>query len=120
MHEAGIVSGILDVVERTARGAGASRAVSVTVRIGDLVAVVDEPLRFAWEALSELDPMTEGCELVVVPVHPKSRCASCGEVFSHAGPAALCPACGASGAALIEGRELDIVSVEIETDDAPE
>ena len=35
MHEVGIVNGILDTVIRAARGAGASRAVLVTLRIGD-------------------------------------------------------------------------------------
>ena len=38
MHEVGIVNGILDTVIRAARGAGASRAVLVTLRIGDMTA----------------------------------------------------------------------------------
>ena len=40
MHEVGIVNGILDTVIRAARGAGASRAVLVTLRIGDMTEVV--------------------------------------------------------------------------------
>ena len=42
MHELGIVSGILDVACKTAREAGASRVVSVTVRIGDMCETVPE------------------------------------------------------------------------------
>ena len=42
MHEVGIVNGILDTVIRAARGAGASRAVLVTLRIGDMTEVVRE------------------------------------------------------------------------------
>ena len=117
MHEAGIASGILDIVSDTARGASASRAVAVTVRIGDMVEVVDEALRFAWDALSELDPLTDGCELAVVPVHPESRCRSCGETFGHSRFHVRCPACGSADTELLHGRELDIVSVEVETDD---
>ena len=49
MHEVGIVNGILDTVIRAARGAGASRAVLVTLRIGDMTEVVREALDFAWE-----------------------------------------------------------------------
>ena len=48
MHEVGIVNGILDTVIRAARGAGASRAVLVTLRIGDMTEVVREALDFAW------------------------------------------------------------------------
>ena len=63
MHEVGIVNGILDTVIRAARGAGASRAVLVTLRIGDMTEVVREALDFAWETFRDEDPLTRGCEL---------------------------------------------------------
>ncbi len=65
MHELGIVSGILETVTAAAREAGASRVVAVTLRIGDLREVVPESLDFAWEVLTEEDPVTCGCELEV-------------------------------------------------------
>ena len=52
MHEVGIVNGMLDTVIRAARGAGASRAVLVTLRIGDMTEVVREALDFAWGDVS--------------------------------------------------------------------
>ena len=60
MHEVGIVNGILDTVIRAARGAGASRAVLVTLRIGDMTEVVREALDFAWETFRDEDPLTRG------------------------------------------------------------
>ena len=68
MHEVGIVNGILDTVIRAARGAGASRAVLVTLRIGDMTEVVREALDFAWETFRDEDPLTRGCELAVEEV----------------------------------------------------
>ena len=65
MHEVGIVNGILDTVIRAARGAGASRAVLVTLRVGDMTEVVREALDFAWETFRDEDPLTRGCELAV-------------------------------------------------------
>ena len=53
MHEVGIVNGILDTVIRAARGAGALRAVLVTLRIGDMTEVVREALDFAWETFRD-------------------------------------------------------------------
>lgn len=72
MHEVGIVNGILDTVIRAARGAGASRAVLVTLRIGDMTEVVREALDFAWETFRDEDPLTRGCELAVEEVHPQA------------------------------------------------
>ena len=73
MHEVGIVNGILDTVIRAARGAGASRAVLVTLRIGDMTEVVREALDFAWETFRDEDPLTRGCELAVEEVHATKR-----------------------------------------------
>ena len=95
MHEVGIVNGILDTVIRAARGAGASRAVLVTLRIGDMTEVVREALDFAWETFRDEDPLTRGCELAVEEVHPQSECLDCGEVFAStvAVPSVVVPTC---------------------------
>ena len=98
MHEVGIVNGILDTVIRAARGAGASRAVLVTLRIGDMTEVVREAL-------------------AVEEVHPQSECLDCGEVFDHDRFHCRCPQCGGANVRLLHGRELDIASIEIETPD---
>ena len=105
MHEVGIVNGILDTVIRAARGAGASRAVLVTLRIGDMTEVVREALDFAWETFRDEE------------VHPQSECLDCGEVFEHDRFHCRCPQCGGANVRLLHGRELDIASIEIETPD---
>ena len=98
MHEVGIVNGILDTVIRAARGAGASRAVLVTLRIGDMTEVVREALDFAWETFRDEDPLTRGCELAVEEVHPQSECLTA-VMFSimtastAAAPSAAAPMC---------------------------
>lgn len=117
MHEVGIVNGILDTVIRAARGAGASRAVLVTLRIGDMTEVVREALDFAWETFRDEDPLTRGCELAVEEVHPQSECLDCGEVLEHDRFHCRCPQCGGANVRLLHGRELDIASIEIETPD---
>lgn len=120
MHELGIVSGILDVACKTAREAGASRVVSVTVRIGDMCETVPEAMDFAWEALREEDSLTLESEMIVERVHPRSACVQCGEEFDHDRFHCRCPKCGSGQTMLLRGRELDIVSLEIETPDEDE
>lgn len=117
MHEIGIVNGILKTVIDTAREAGASRVVSVKLRIGDMCEVVPETLDFAWEVFREDDPLTGESELEVEDVHPRSRCLACGHEFDHDRFHLRCPACGSMQTRLLQGRELDIVSMEVETDD---
>ena len=91
MHEVGIVNGILDTVIRAARGAGASRAVLVTLRIGDMTEVVREALDFAWETFRDEDPLTRGCELAVEEVHPQSECLTAGRSLSTIASIAAVP-----------------------------
>ena len=98
MHEVGIVNGILDTVIRAARGAGASRAVLVTLRIGDMTEVVREALDFAWETFRDEDPLTRGCELAVEEVHPQSDAwtaarSSITTAFIVAAPSVAAPTC---------------------------
>lgn len=116
MHEVGIVNGILDTVIHAARGAEASRVVSVSLRIGDMTEIVREALDFAWETFREEDPLTAGCELKVEEIHPQSACEDCGEVFDHDRFHCRCPRCGGANIRLLHGREMEIASIEVETD----
>ena len=116
MHEVGIVNDILDTVTAAARGAGASRVVSVSLRIGDMCEVVPDALDFAWETLRERDRLCAGCALEVERIHPQSECSACGTVFEHDRFNCRCPQCGSGEARLLHGRELDIVSMEIDDD----
>lgn len=117
MHEMGIVSGILESVTAVARDAGASRICKVNLRIGDMREVVPEAMALAWEVLCEEDPLTDGCELATEDVHPESVCNACGTSFAHDRFHLRCPACGSADTRLLHGRELDIVSIEVEHPD---
>ncbi len=114
MHELGIVSGIIERVSEAARARHALRVVKVALRIGDLREVVPESLDFAWEALTDDDELMQGCALEVEAIHPRSCCASCGEEFEHDRFHLRCPACGGRDTHLLRGRELEIVSVEVD------
>lgn len=116
MHELGIVDGILRTIVHAAHEAQAERIMSARLRIGDLREVVPESLDFAWSVLREDDPLTAWTTLEVERVHPRSACPLCGEEFDHDRFHVRCPQCGCAETQLIRGRELDLVSIEIETD----
>lgn len=111
MHEMSIAHELVDSVAEAARQAGATRVVRVTVRVGALSGVVAESLAFAYE-VAAAGTLLAGSELLIERVPLALLCANCGPV-NPADPRAQCPRCG-EPAAVTAGRELDVVSMEID------
>ena len=117
MHELGIISSVLDSVRASAEGAGATKVIGVTLRIGEMTEAIEDALQFAFEALTDDDPLMEGATLTVEMVRPKSRCLECGHEFTHDRFSMFCPACESFATTLLEGREMVIDSIEVDIPD---
>ena len=117
MHELGIITGVLDSAKTAAQDAGAERLLKVTLSVGEMTEAIEDALQFAFEALCEEDPFLQGAVLEVRMVPPKSECLECGEVFVHDRVHRLCPKCDSFATNLIEGRELQIDSIEVDIPD---
>lgn len=116
MHEMGIIAGVLDAVNASAADAGAERVLAVNLRVGVMTEAIEDALVFAFEALSE-GTLCEGSELAIEWVQPKSLCLECAHEFAHDRFHRACPACGGFETAIIEGRELEIASIEVDLPD---
>ena len=116
MHEMGIISGVLDAVNASASDAGALRVTSVNLRIGEMTEAIADALEFAFEALSE-GTLSEGAELSIEWVGPHSLCLECANEFDHDRFHRTCPSCGSYETVLLEGRELEIASIEVDLPD---
>ena len=112
----GIIAGVLDAVNASASEAGAERVLAVNLRIGDMTEAIAEALEFAFEALSE-NTLCQGAQLAIEWVHPKSLCLECACEFAHDRFHRLCPECGSYETVLLEGRELEIASIEVDLPD---
>lgn len=117
MHELSLIQGIFDSVIPVARQNGATRITSIRLSIGEMTMVVPEAMEFAFEALSEDEPLLAGATLELEFVQARSRCLDCETDFEHDRFHRSCPACGSKRTLLVAGRELDIASMEIETPD---
>jgi hydrogenase nickel incorporation protein HypA/HybF len=132
VHEFGIASEIWEAAKRAAEthgGNGGVRVCSITVELGELNLIEDEQLRFWVTALAERDGSPQ-VDLRITHVPPTVRCRQCGEVRSverresevesrlSAGwplrPEGPCPRCGSSELEVVGGREIRVVSAEIE------
>ena len=127
MHEFSIASQIWESVARAARERGGKRVRSVALEIGALNLLEDEQLGFWIRTLAERDGSPD-VELKIT--HPSGRvgCGDCGAEgepalpeggMNHLVPLALaCATCGSRNVRVVGGRELRVVSAEIEKQNA--
>lgn len=107
----GITQGILEASFEAAEGAGAARITQISVTIGELTDIVDDALKFAFDALTP-GTMAEGAVLEITRLSVRSHCNDCGLDYAHDRFEMLCPECGSFDVALLQGRELQIDSIE--------
>lgn len=113
MHELSIATNIVRIAEREAAHAGASTITGVRLRIGALSGVVRDALEFAFDVATE-GTMLEGAALTIEDVPVVVYCPDCDAEHELPSPNRFrCPACDARTGDIRQGRDLDIVSLEI-------
>ena len=109
MHELAIAESIAGTVCERAGGRSVRR---VTVRIGALTAVVPDAMRFCFDLAVE-GTIADGAELAIEHRPGAARCRTCGLDVRLEHPILLCP-CGSADLEVTGGRELQIVSMEVD------
>jgi hydrogenase nickel incorporation protein HypA/HybF len=112
VHEFAVAQSLLEIVEQEARPYSGARVTGITLRIGQLSAVVPDALRFAFEAITR-GGIAEGAVLEIEEVPLTIRCRQCKEQFTVDDPFMVCPRCEGSDVEMVSGRELEIRSMEI-------
>lgn len=113
MHEVGIMQSALEIAERQARAAGAARICEIRMRVGRMTGVVPEALDHAFEVLRG-GTMAEDARLNVEYVPGVFFCLACQREFESEDLVGGCPVCDAPSFDLRRGRELDVVSLEVD------
>lgn len=120
MHEMGIA---LQIVE-TARSAipaemKTARVEAIHLKIGRLAAVVPESLNLCMEVVTKGTPM-EGCSIHIEEIPVAACCRDCAYQWEaeETGDAVetlhCCPSCRSRNLEIISGRELNLVSLDLE------
>ncbi len=113
MHEVGIMESALDAILAQARAHDAHRIHRVGLRVGALAGVDAEALQFAFVAVSKGTPAA-GAALDIDTVPARGYCADCDLEFGvESGFVFSCPRCGRISDHLSQGRELDLVHLEM-------
>jgi hydrogenase nickel incorporation protein HypA/HybF len=116
MHEVGIMQSVFEIAFTRLRQEKATRIHRLRLRVGALSGVVPEALQFAFEALKEDTPAAKASlDVDYLPV--RLVCSRCDLEFGADDFADLCPTCGSPHSSVRQGRELDVVSLEMSRED---
>jgi hydrogenase nickel incorporation protein HypA/HybF len=116
VHELSLIASVFDVLEEKAREHGASRVSGVVLRVGVLSGAVPDLLESAFEIYKK-GTLAEGARLTVNIVPIKLHCPDCGGESVREETDFSCNACGSRRVEIVEGRELFVDRIELETDD---
>ena len=120
MHELSIAYNLVEIADAAARNAGAVRVKAVHLRLGAMAGVVEDALRFGFP-IAAAGTLVAGADLRIEPVAVQIFCAQCDAPRTLAPPFVFrCPVCGQPAVKLVQGRELQIESIEIEEADIKE
>ena len=115
MHELSLIASVFDVLEEKAREHSASRVAAVVLRVGRMSGVVPDLLESAFDAYKR-GTLAEGAWLTIEVVPIKLRCPDCGGADVREDTDFSCAACGSRRVEIVEGREIVIERIELETD----
>lgn len=112
MHELSIAMSIVEVAEEEAERRGI-QIEAVHIRLGALAGVVKEALLSCYEIVCDDTPL-QGSRLVVEDVPVVILCATCKAQRSLSSMQLFCcPECGTPSSEIVQGKELEIVALEI-------
>jgi hydrogenase nickel incorporation protein HypA/HybF len=115
MHELSLCQ---SVVESIMDRMGPARIAVVRLEIGKLSGVVVDSIRFCFDLVAEGTTLA-GARLEIAEPSGDCRCRDCGEEFAVDDPIVLCPACGSANVAVLAGRDMRILSVEVSAECVP-
>jgi hydrogenase nickel incorporation protein HypA/HybF len=108
VHELALAENIVDAVTSRVGSRGVER---VRLRIGALVAVMPDAMRFCFDVAAHATPL-EGAILEIESVMARARCEDCRTEFEMVDRLPLC-ACGSVNMTVLSGEELVIQDVKV-------
>ena len=113
MHETGLAAEIVNIVEKIMKEHKGRRLKTVHVQVGELVAVVPESLRLAYQALSANTALeASSLDIQIIPI--SAHCRTCRKKFDVQSFQFACPSCHSTELEIVSGNELCVSSLEVE------
>jgi hydrogenase nickel incorporation protein HypA/HybF len=114
MHELSLAYSLVETAEQAARDARAVKVTAVNLQIGKLSGVVQDALLFSFDIATN-GTLLAGAKLNIEELAVIVRCRSCEKLVQIENIQLFrCPLCQTPTAEIVQGREMQIVSIEIE------
>lgn len=113
MHELAVTESILEIANRHAAAAGATRITDIHITLGKLSSIVDDSVQFYWDIISQ-STLAQGATLHFNRVPARMHCNDCGIEFEMLAELSPCPECGSFQLKILSGDEFFLESIEIE------
>lgn len=114
MHELGLAYSVFDVVEQEMSRRRGCVLKLIELSVGRFSGVDADFLKFSLETILRASPyMSARVEIASVKAY--CRCTRCGNLFEPPSYYCSCPGCGSYETTLVQGGELKIKSLVIET-----
>jgi hydrogenase nickel incorporation protein HypA/HybF len=112
MHELAIAQSLIDTAIAL-MPAGTSQVARLHVQLGTLAGLSKDELTFGFEVMSKQTPCAEA-KLEIEEIPAVVYCPQCGNEYSIDDDRFLiCPTCGTPAVLILQGKELQITSIEI-------
>lgn len=111
MHELSLTQNIVEMVAQQAQGLPVKK---VTLEIGQLSAILPDSIRFCFDICCR-GTLLEGAILDIQEVEGIGRCRHCHHSFRLTEPFGICDRCGSVNLEIIQGQELKIQGMEVES-----
>lgn len=112
MHELSLMESTLEIALEYARHQKAQKIHQINLRVGAISGVVPEALEFAFDACTQ-NTIAAGANLKIELVPALCYCENCDREFTPPDLIYACPDCGQISSKLIQGRELQLTSLEV-------
>ncbi|MCX7983617.1 MAG: hydrogenase maturation nickel metallochaperone HypA [Bacteroidetes bacterium] len=115
MHELSIAQSVVEIVTNTVRQENLHRVLVIRMKVGAMVGVVIDSLKFSFQAITVGTPL-EQAQLTIEAVPFQIQCTTCGRVSKIDDGVVQCPLCNSFETCVVSGNELTVTAIEISDD----
>jgi hydrogenase nickel incorporation protein HypA/HybF len=112
MHEVSLLENTLELALSYAQQQGATQIHQLTLRVGQLSGVIPEALQFAFDIVAQ-GTIAEKAQLLIETIPAICYCQTCQQDFQPTDWIYECPTCHQLCTELLQGRDLELVSLEV-------
>jgi hydrogenase nickel incorporation protein HypA/HybF len=113
MHELSVSENVLNIAQKHAIEANASRVTDIYITVGRLSSIVDDSIQFYWDIISQ-DTICKGAQLHFNRIPARLLCMNCSNEFTLDAELSPCPSCGSVQLKVVSGEEFFLDSIAIE------